>query len=96
MVSTLKIDRLFIEDIATDAVDRKITGAIVALAASVGMSVVAEGVESAAQASILRELGVDHLQGFLFERPGPAAAMDHVFDQDHRSHWSAVTSGREG
>lgn len=96
MVSTLKIDRLFIEDITTDAVDRKIMAAIVALAASVGMSVVAEGVESAAQASILRELGVDHLQGFLFERPGPAAAMEQAFDRDHRSHWSTVTSRHDG
>ena len=72
MVSTLKIDRLFVEGIATDEVDRKIVAAIVALADSVGMSVVAEGVESAAQARILAELGVGHLQGFLFARPGPA------------------------
>ena len=93
MVSTLKIDRLFIEDIAVDEVDRKIMAAILALAASVGMSVVAEGVESAAQASILRELGVDHLQGFLFARPGPASAMERVFERDHRERWSTVGSG---
>lgn len=75
MVSTLKIDRLFVEGIATDEVDRKIVAAIVALAKSVGMSVVAEGVESNEQAKILTELGVDHLQGFLFARPATASRI---------------------
>jgi len=92
MVSTLKIDRLFIEDMANDVVDRKIVAAIVALAASVGMTVVAEGVESAAQASILEELGVDHLQGFLFARPGPASAMDGALARDHRCRWTMAPS----
>ena len=81
MVSTLKIDRVFVADLATggpDGVDRKIVAAIVALASSVGMAVVAEGVETAGQAELLRELGVDQLQGFLFERPGPAAALESV------------------
>ncbi len=78
MVSTLKIDRLFVEGIASDEVDRKIVAAIVALANSVGMSVVAEGVETGAQARILGELGVDHLQGFLYARPGPASRMDEL------------------
>ncbi len=82
MVSTLKIDRLFVEGIATDDVDRKIVAAIVALANSVGMAVVAEGVESETQADILGELGVDHLQGFLFERPGPAARMTELLRGD--------------
>ncbi|MGH1490647.1 MAG: putative bifunctional diguanylate cyclase/phosphodiesterase [Acidimicrobiales bacterium] len=78
MVSTLKIDRLFVEGIASDEVDRKIVAAIVALANSVGMTVVAEGVETSAQARILGELGVDYLQGFLFARPGSAAKMDEL------------------
>ena len=76
MVSTLKIDRLFVEGIATDEVDRKIVAAIVALAKSVGMSVVAEGVESNEQVKILTELGVDHLQGFLFARPTTAHRIE--------------------
>lgn len=76
MVSTLKIDRLFVEGIATDEVDRKIVAAIVALAKSVGMSVVAEGVESTEQVKILTELGVDHLQGFLFARPATASRIE--------------------
>ena len=72
MVSTLKIDRAFVEGIAEDEVDRKIVAAVVALADSMGMSVVAEGAESEVQARILGELGVNHLQGFLYRRPAPA------------------------
>jgi diguanylate cyclase (GGDEF)-like protein len=75
MVSTLKVDRSFVEDLATDEVDRKIVAAIVALAASVGMTVVAEGVETGEQARLLSRLGVDHLQGFLFARPAEADAI---------------------
>jgi len=85
MVSTLKIDRLFVEGIASDDVDRKIVAAIVALANSVGMSVVAEGVETEVQSRILGELGVDHLQGFLFARPGPAADMGKLLSSGHET-----------
>ncbi|MEZ5342250.1 MAG: EAL domain-containing protein [Acidimicrobiales bacterium] len=69
MVKTLKIDRAFVIDVATDPVDRKIITAIVALAHSVGMEVVAEGVEDADQATVLMELGVSKIQGFYFARP---------------------------
>ncbi len=75
MVSTLKIDRAFVMDLANDPVDVKIVTAIVALAKSMGMEVVAEGVEETEQATLLRDLGVDLLQGFLFHRPAPADQM---------------------
>ena len=75
MVSTLKIDRAFVIDVANDPVDRKIITAIVALAESMGMEVVAEGVEYADQVSILRDLGVEFIQGFYFQRPGPSEKM---------------------
>lgn len=71
MVSTLKIDRAFVVDVATDPVDRKIVTAIVALADSMGMETVAEGVEEAAQVSVLRSLGITLFQGFYFHRPAP-------------------------
>ena len=89
MVSTLKIDRLFVADIAEEEVDRRIVAAIVAMAASVGLSVVAEGVETEAQARVLADLGVDDLQGFLFARPRRAGELDDVFDVDfrHRLGW---------
>ncbi|MFT7597217.1 MAG: diguanylate cyclase (GGDEF)-like protein [Acidimicrobiales bacterium] len=72
MVATLKIDRAFVTDVANDSVDRKIITAIVALADSVGMEVVAEGVEDADQVVALHELGVDLIQGFYFQRPAPS------------------------
>ncbi len=75
MVTTLKIDRAFVMDLANDPVDEKIVTAIVALAKSMGMEVVAEGVEDTEQATKLRDLGVDLLQGFLFHRPAPADQM---------------------
>ncbi len=87
MVSTLKIDRLFVDGIATDPVDRKIVAAIVALASTVGMEVVAEGVETAAQARVLADLGVEHLQGFLFTRPGSADAVAPIFARPQRHRW---------
>ncbi len=87
MVSTLKIDRLFVDGIATDPVDRKIVAAIVALASTVGMEVVAEGVETADQAKVLSDLGVEHLQGFLFTRPGSADAVAPIFARPQRHRW---------
>ncbi len=75
MVATLKIDRAFVIDVANDIVDRKIITAIVALADSVGMEVVAEGVEEEEQVAILRQLGIDRIQGFYFQRPGPSEQM---------------------
>ncbi len=75
MVSTLKIDRAFVVDVAADPVDRKIVTAIVALAHSMGMETVAEGVEEAAQVAVLRTLGVTLFQGFYFHRPAPGAKV---------------------
>ncbi len=92
MVSTLKIDRLFVDGITSDDVDRKIVAAIVALANSVGMSVVAEGVETAGQARILGALGVDRLQGFLFARPGRADKMMELIEPRHGAAPSAAVT----
>lgn len=75
MVSTLKIDRAFVVDVANEAVDRKIVTAIVALADSMGMETVAEGVEEAAQIAVLRSLGITLFQGFYFHRPAPGAKV---------------------
>lgn len=68
----LKIDRSFVRDILDDSVDARLSRAIVALAASLGLSVVAEGVELAAQGELLREFGCQQFQGFLFGEPMPA------------------------
>jgi diguanylate cyclase (GGDEF)-like protein/PAS domain S-box-containing protein len=70
-VDALKIDRAFIDGIGTNADDRAIVTAVLALARALTLEVVAEGVETQKQLSILQELGCDFIQGFLFSRPLP-------------------------
>ena len=68
-VDVLKIDQSFIRGVAGDARDAAITRAIIELGRSLGMSVLAEGVETAAQAAFLREHDCDSAQGFFFSAP---------------------------
>jgi EAL domain-containing protein (putative c-di-GMP-specific phosphodiesterase class I) len=68
-VDELKIDRLLINDIEIDVNDRIISSAVIAMAHTLGLSVVAEGVETEAQIEILRESGCDLFQGFYFDCP---------------------------
>jgi diguanylate cyclase (GGDEF)-like protein len=70
-VDILKIDRSFIRDIGEDEEDRAICSAIVNLGQALKLQVMAEGVETEAQMSILRQQGCHLIQGFLFARPMP-------------------------
>ncbi len=65
----LKIDRAFVKDIPEDNDDKQITSAIVAMAHSLGLRVVAEGVETDAQQSYLRDLDCEYAQGFFIDKP---------------------------
>jgi diguanylate cyclase (GGDEF)-like protein len=71
----LKIDRGFVLDLEHSAEAREIAETVVKLARTLGMSVVAEGVETDAQYRILREMGCNQVQGFLFARPMAADAL---------------------
>jgi diguanylate cyclase (GGDEF)-like protein/PAS domain S-box-containing protein len=70
-ISSLKIDRSFVRDLERDASGAAIPEAIVALAKSLGLKVVAEGVETRGQLAVLRRLGCEEMQGYLFSRPLP-------------------------
>ncbi len=68
-IQRIKIDRSFVQDIATDPDDRTIISAVTAMAHNMKMKVIAEGVETEEQLSFLRETGCDEMQGFLYSRP---------------------------
>jgi diguanylate cyclase (GGDEF)-like protein len=71
----LKIDRSFVMDLETSSDARAIVSAVVHLAHDLGLGVVAEGVETAGQRDVLVGLDCDELQGYLFAKPMPAAAV---------------------
>ena len=71
----MKIDKSFIDNVLTDANDAAIAGTIVALARTLGLGVVAEGVETVEQMDFLVANGCQVFQGYLFGRPVEAAAL---------------------
>ncbi|HEY6539202.1 MAG TPA: EAL domain-containing protein [Candidatus Dormibacteraeota bacterium] len=79
----LKIDRSFVSGIGTRAEDTTIVAATLALAHGLGLKVVAEGVETQAQADLLIRDGCEELQGFLFGRPAPATSISPLFTAHH-------------
>jgi diguanylate cyclase (GGDEF)-like protein len=71
----IKIDRAFVQGVADSASDRSLVRTIVAMGASLGLDLVAEGVESVHQMQVLRDLGCHKAQGYLISHPVPADAM---------------------
>jgi PAS domain S-box-containing protein len=83
-VSALKVDQEFVRDLEgeTSMVNRHVIEATVTLARGMGKKTVAEGVETESTLAIVRELGVDYAQGYLFARPGPALQLLPLIRQE--------------
>ena len=79
-IDRIKIAREFIKDITTDDNDVAIAGTVVDMALNLGMTAIAEGVETREQADLLRELGCHEVQGFFFGRPMPPGDIDALLD----------------
>ena len=80
-VDTLKIDRSFIRDIADQGDDKAIAAAIIAMAHSLGMRVIGEGVETESQLEVLRALDCDEIQGFYFSKPVPTGEIASLLEK---------------
>jgi diguanylate cyclase (GGDEF)-like protein len=74
-IDTIKIDRSFIRDLPKDSEDQAIAQAIINMGKALGMTVVAEGVETTEQETFLRDHACDEMQGFLFSKPVPPQQM---------------------
>ncbi len=80
-VDTLKIDRSFVVRMRDAGYPRNIVAMIVSLAHTLGLKVIAEGVEEDAQVRLLKELGCDQIQGFYASQPLPADAIERMLRQ---------------
>ena len=80
-VDCLKIDRAFVRDIDSSSADQAIVKAIIRMAQSLGLSTVAEGVETLEQSRCLTELGATYVQGFYFSPPLAADTCGRLMQQ---------------
>ncbi|MGA0200261.1 MAG: EAL domain-containing protein, partial [Prochlorotrichaceae cyanobacterium] len=81
-IDTLKVDRTFVARIQDSPADYAIVQTIVTLSHSLGMKVVAEGIETETQWQILRDLGCEYGQGYLFAKPMTAEAATAILEEN--------------
>ena len=83
-IDALKIDRSFISELDSDAESAAITSAVIAMAHSLNLKVIAEGVENETQLDLLRAKNCDEIQGFYFSKPVPADEISEMFRVSRR------------
>jgi diguanylate cyclase (GGDEF)-like protein len=94
----LKIDQSFVSGCENDGAKKKILSGIIMLSHSLGMEVVAEGVETRGELAMLRDLGADHVQGYALSRPVPAdkaVAAAQTITKQFPIKFARVTSGTD-
>ncbi|HEX7642173.1 MAG TPA: EAL domain-containing protein [Burkholderiaceae bacterium] len=89
----VKIDRAFVSEVTRNPGDAAIAAAIIAMAHSLNLRVVAEGVETEGQLLFLRQRGCDEMQGFLFSRPVPAEQFAIMLQEDRRLPFETAAGG---
>jgi len=85
-IDTLKIDRAFVQDIRSDSDDRAIVRAIISLARTLNLKVIAEGVETHEQLLYLQEQGCDGIQGFLLRKPMTPDSFKQLLKEEDQMH----------
>jgi EAL domain-containing protein (putative c-di-GMP-specific phosphodiesterase class I) len=91
-IDTLKVDRSFVRDLPENSEDRAITEAIIALGKALGVTVVAEGVETERQHQFLRAKACDEMQGFYFSKPCHPNAFADLLLRNNKVRGDAVAS----
>ena len=92
-LDAVKVDRSFVQDIAADSDDASITRAVITMAHHLKLKVVAEGVETSEQLSLLISHQCDIIQGYFFSRPLPVGGMAELLQADKRLPSSLLRSG---
>jgi diguanylate cyclase (GGDEF)-like protein len=82
-ITTLKIDKLFVDDIASPCSNTDVTDTIIDLGHKMNLTIVAEGVETDEQLQYLKENGCDKIQGYLFSKPLPISELESMLENTH-------------